>query len=194
MSEDALLRDQILHAFCQGTERKDLADPFNAGEFTYATNGAVAVRVPRDARYDRDVSDWVAKSIQKIFETSGNPETRMVPARPYVDQVRTCTACDGRGKEHKCPSCECVCAVCKGKPVPVDISQVSLDVFGEIVDARFYKLAAALPGAQITRGAEKMQPIPFAFDGGTGLLMPRKKPAILHVKDWMPRSLLSTAG
>ena len=110
-----------LERFCfcgSRPERPELSQPFSIGEWTYATNGHVMVRVPR--RADIPENPAAPAKVTTLFEESA-PRARYKPAptfelsEPYEwEETIPCLQCEGMGRKHQCPDCECECAACDG--------------------------------------------------------------------------------
>lgn len=82
--------------------RGSMSSPWSRGEWTYATNGHIAVRVPRRP----DVTREDGPDLQSVMDKS--PEaTSMQPIPDYTrPATRPCTTCRGAGKVTLCRSCE----------------------------------------------------------------------------------------
>lgn len=102
-----------LQAFCIGPEagRESLERPFTRGEFTYASDGVIAVRV-RGA-VDGVGQDQFGVHVEKVFA----PAVGLLVPIPVVDlgpepvhEVKTCTTCQGHGRVTVTD-----CTACKGK-------------------------------------------------------------------------------
>jgi hypothetical protein len=147
-----------------------LGQPWSAGEYTYATNGHILVRVPRrpDApENDLAPSDKAEAVIGKGYggEFFPVPPVQLPPATE-----EKCPECGGRGTEHDCPDCECDCKGCDGAGAVQDRSWVEV---GEAFFATGYvRRILGLPGLEISLSPTAKDPLSFKFDGGIGLLMP----------------------
>ena len=157
-----------LTPFCspQDDPRYYLCAPFSDGDFSYATNGHIIVRVPR--RADIQEREKAHPSCHKLFIE--NPAREMIaipdipPAPPQID----CMTCEATGKWNDGDTVE-KCEDCGGtgkKNARQDIA------VGEVhFAAKYLRLIITLPGAG------KISPNGtgsawFTFDGGDGLLMP----------------------
>lgn len=178
-----------LQKFC-GTDwyRPYLHKPFSAEGFTWATNGHVIVRVDAIDGIEplpKNQSVNVAATLKgldtaKFFSPSFN-----LPPEELSSDI-TCPACEGRGKEHDCPDCECVCDDCNGKGRVTDEPRTSTTIGGVHFTLRYIHLISSLPGLQISHTAKadgfENKPMIFRFDGGVGALMPRTSKAGRHIE------------
>jgi len=175
-----------LQKYCDPS-RERIAIPFSAGEFTYATNGHILIRVPR--RDDiAESSDAPTPNVEELFSANPMPPDA-VPISdhkiPYLTlpkgYTETCDHCGGSGCKHDCPSCECDCETCNGVgeiTVTADEVMQSVCIGTAIFNARYVRWILELPGLIVPKDVAGMrqfeppaQPMPFKFDGGEGLLM-----------------------
>jgi hypothetical protein len=157
-----------LDLFCDPECRepgRDLSVPFSLNGHTYATNGHVAVRVPRrpDIPENKEAPNaderlpWDFSRIK--FGPMSEPE--LLP-----DQ---CWRCAGRGHEHTCPDCRCECAYCNGSGKLPPRARIDKAVF----QTRYTEWIQALPGLEIGKPMRRHpRLLPFRFKGGEGLLCP----------------------
>jgi hypothetical protein len=168
-----------LEKFCStDLTRPYLMKPFTIGEWTYATNGRICVRVPA-------MAEW--PSIEKTIaapELFAAPVTEFRPLPkiefPPPDEDDECESCNGRGCEHDCPDCECICEQCNGTGEVPPYSNVSVEIGNGIYAGRYIHLLQSLPSVEIgpPHKRERMQ---FRFAGGEGCLMPRNGEADIHI-------------
>jgi hypothetical protein len=157
-----------LDLFCDPTRREpglDLSVPFSLNGHTYATNGHVAVRVPRRPDIPENKE---APKIERLPWDFSRVKFGSLPERgPLPDE---CWACGGTGQEHSCPDCRCKCNTCDGsgkhQPFVRRIGKVAFN-------GRYIEWLRALPGLEIGK-PRRSRPLPFRFEGGEGLLMPRR--------------------
>lgn len=177
------MSEHRLQPFCSTASwRPYLQGPFSRGEFTYATDGHVLVRIPRDA----DVPE-VEKSpaAEKIFEQ--NPAENFVhaPIGPIAKQTwMDCETCDARGYEHECPDCACKCEDCGGEGRESADRHHSIGVMGIPLGLRLVRLIWTLPGLELAFPPPKDfgAPWAFRFDGGEGVVMTRREKAPEHLE------------
>lgn len=109
MSERVIMDIHTLKLFCcTHAEKEALAEPYSSGDYTFATNGHVQIRVPRLP----DVSESeIAPKIEITTKDSVGmhylkepAEWVNVPAVTVVSEV--CKHCGGTGKAVQCPECE----------------------------------------------------------------------------------------
>lgn len=97
-----------LQRFCANEldEREYLRKPWKHGEWVYATNGHVCVRVPTAAMPDVAECDK-APPAQKLFQKHMEQRQCEFLLMPSIAPLKKCSACYGKGYVHarKCPSC-----------------------------------------------------------------------------------------
>lgn len=178
-----------LQKFC-GNDwfRSYLHKPFSKDGFTWATNGHVIVRVPLvegveplSSKQPLNVDATIAGLDDAIFFA---PSFNLPPEKELHDIE--CPSCDGRGRAHECPDCECICEDCDGKKTIKSEPTESTTIGGVYFTLRYINLICSLPGIQISNTANVKggthKPMLFRFDGGVGALMPRTSKAALHVE------------
>ena len=163
--------------------RARMARQWSRGEFTYATNGHIMVRIPRLAEVPEcsdapDVEGIVMPLLADQTETAPLPAYEL----PKVDK-NECRTCEGRGLEHDCPDCECKCDDCDGTGGGVR-AQISIGMFGAIYKLDYIKLLwMTLPGLRFSVRPPKEGPAKFIFDGGgVGAIMPMSSPYQHHIE------------
>ena len=157
-----------LTVFCaRGNHRSHIATPWSAGEWTYACDGWLILRVPRRADVP-ERSD--APLIERFFADVGAREWRPFPkvALPQP-KVRRCEDCKGNGVEHECPECSCECWHCNGSGQ--FHQQIVVRCGSYELNANRWRYLALLPGLRLATAANKNRHVPFEFDGGIGLVM-----------------------
>lgn len=190
-----------LKQFCANVvdepQRSDISQPFSSGEFTYATNGHIAVRVARrdDAVEAIEVEASTIKraaTLCKIFD-----EAKDQPLKPFSLKLPEplplveCTECEGDGRpDHDCPTCECTCDACDGLG---KIEQRRRFRFvGFDLQEKYLRQLAVLPGLNIGTPPNSAAPVLFSFDGGLALLMPMRQEnlfvneLVVEVSELMP--------
>lgn len=140
----------------------DLSVPFSLNGHTYATNGHIAVRVPRRPDIPENKEAVKAEGLPWDFSRvkfGPLPEPELLP-----DQ---CWKCAGRGHKHECPDCRCECKACAGSGKLPSRVKIGKAVFA----GQYIEWVRALPGLEIGK-PKPSTPLPFRFKGGEGLLMP----------------------
>lgn len=165
-----------LKPFCGVDQcRPYLLQPFSVGNFTYATNGHIMVRVPRRA----DVPDKT-KEFNQDKPLEGHEKAIYAPLTGSlpVMEMEDCDCFDGY--EHDCPDCECVCEACDGdgKTYP----HASTSIGGANFAARYVALLLTLPGIEVAAKHAFPDPLLFRFDGGIGALMPINGECATHIE------------
>lgn len=143
----------------------DLSRPWLCGEYVYATDGAITIRVlAEDYGY---INEPTGKVPQKFLDDlfAEVADLRIVSACP---PRKPCGWCDGTGLvEFECDHCN------QHNSQPCFACHV---VFRDLhYGQRYMNLVHSLPGVRVrshfTRSSGDM--LAFRFDGGHGVLMPR---------------------
>jgi hypothetical protein len=177
-----------LQLFCGANEilRSWMMEPFSIGEWTYATNGHIAVRVTRrpDVPENADATD----PGQKIFaKTIGIECAHSIGLELPPERQETCSKCDGDGEDGFISECE----DCDGRGYTSSDDDLSVEVRGAPFAAHYMRMIFALPNVKISdpitfafenpiHGHGSM--LAFSFDGGEGRLMGLKKPYRIHIR------------
>lgn len=175
-----------LQQFCSTEQfRLSLHEPFSHGEFTYASDGIVAVRVARrqefeeakDPKLPRELDKWLAPLVTSAFKSSWI----IFPTDQETETREQCDSCEGRGKDHDCPDCDCTCDDCGGRGTQSAVERISVDAFGRIFRLKYLQQICQLPGIEIDPSGEGTRPMLFRFDGGVGVLMPCSRKLDKHI-------------
>ena len=168
-----------LMQFC-GTDddpRLWLQRPFGIGDYTYAANGHILVRVPRSDWPSADLpSEVLPASFPQVLEwLDGSPAMAPIPAIPPGPYYEKCFWCAGSGElqydccgDHigECNECE----ECEGDGVT---EKKTYYRFGSrSFNARYLRMIKALPASQLAIDGPKMDGALFTFSGGRGVVMP----------------------
>lgn len=158
-----------LKKFCSNRNKR-CAVPWSRGDYTFATNEHIIVRVPRLSDIPEKEEAPDALILWKTVLISGDPV--LIPDLPSPIMVR-CEDCLG---EPRVAIAEC--EECNGTGMVRDIqnSEVGgmffadqyLELIKELPDYKFYPVKYDFP----TGGSFRVGPSPFTFDGGDGLLLP----------------------
>lgn len=163
-------REIDLKQFCStDPNRTNIQNPFNIGEWTFATNGHIAARVPKRDGYEPSLV-----AADRLFETAAMaplsplPSIKM-PPRKHED----CFNCAGTGL-YECPTClhEDECDECDGVG-RIDGDGSYLVWLGAAqIALKYYRIIAGLPNPKIVLPRESnREPIYFTFEGGDGLVI-----------------------
>lgn len=171
-----------LQPFCSTDPfRPGINHPFSRGDWTYATDGIVLVRVPRR----EDVEEFPgAPHAERVID--GIPllaAMKPLPAFVFPEPDKEiCRKCDGRGSVHDCPDCNCECSRCRGSgSAPLVVTGA---IGGTSYDARYLKLIAGLPQTRVpVSPPPRRDPMRFTFEGGEGLLCGYDGASHKHVPD-----------
>jgi hypothetical protein len=161
-----------LKQFCSTEEsRPYLHNPFSRGEYTFATNGHVLVRVPRL----EGIAEQEKPAAEKTFSDSyrDGPRGSLIADISLPEKKQTeCETCDGRGTEHDCPDCNCRCDLCEGKGVIDVTTRLYVQIGETYFDGKYISQLMKLPGMRFEAQPAPKRPASFTFDGGDGVLMP----------------------
>ena len=154
-------RDDLMK-FCGGKNQVMLATPFSIGEFTYATNGHILVRVPRLADIPERTDAPPPAKVEEVFNHYKG-DYQPIPAVGPI-KTKSCPVCKGTGKVQTCPECDGT-----GKIVKTE----SVDAAGRKYDKKYLLMLKKLPGCKLAVGKE-LDPAHFIFDDGDGVIMPMR--------------------
>lgn len=156
-----------LQSFCDDDERRGygIGKPFSRGEYTWATDGKIMLRVPR--RDDVPENDKAPRAECVWPKVAADAFQPLVNADLPDPGRETCEVCEGRGTEHTCPDCSCKCKFCDGAGTMEEEIAVELGDFGEIL-VHYAKLLLSLPGIAVAEPADGI--MQFRFDGGEGIM------------------------
>ena len=176
-----------------------IAVPFHLGNWTYATNGHIIVRIPRvDFDAPECGPDITTHGILAAIESEAPKSPLPAVDVPFPDECPLCAGtkhvskcrCDGEG----CADCKDECYISCEPVVAGAVACDECDGFGvtwpfrsEVwltpklaIAPRYYRMLVALPNPRIDLAIDGIEfqdrdgrgSIPFAFDGGAGALMP----------------------
>lgn len=190
---------ELLNRFVANSSepREYMRAPFTRGDWTYAMNGRIAVRVPKIDGMEM-LPDKHAPKLEGLFAPACFDACIALPPLPPLEQCRMCNGtgsafecpeCDGKGEfEHGTHTYECrecdgsgqvaygggidvACRHCGGTGVT---RRKQMKVGGSHFDLFYLHLINGLPGAKFAPGAGRMDMARFVFDGGEGILMPMR--------------------
>jgi hypothetical protein len=166
---------ELLKTFCS-TElyHPTITSPFSSGDFTYATDGRILLRVPRVAEVQR-VDDALAKRCDNIFTQWPSVGDWKPLPDPFtvLDPPRDCSKCDATGR-HEC-TCghEHPCGKCGGNGRIERELKSRVDFGKHALAGHYVQLSSTLPGVLMRESAGGgLDPVGLKFDGGDGVLMP----------------------
>jgi hypothetical protein len=148
--------------------------PFSCGDFSYATNGHIMVRVPRRS----DVPEAKVKGRWDVpFRLDLRSGMQFVPLRfdlPEAPQTGRCPDCAGDGRFDN-GMLEFECELCRGKGWIDSEAWMSTDIGVASFNLSYVRRMAELPGICVALphlSDQWREPLQFTFDGGIGSLMP----------------------
>jgi hypothetical protein len=208
-----------LNQFCSNdVTRVGMDKPFSQGDYTYATNGHVIIRIARnndipenqkapkmtalDADFNKSITEWfgipdigeISETVCKecnglgvtfiCFECEGGGE--VCPQTDFNDyDEQMCMSCDGTGTLSKDkwlkmaksvyvkekPADGETCENCNGTGKMFNDKSISIN--GVLFSDRYLSWLGELPNCEIGP-IDEAAPSRFRFDGGDGLIMPRR--------------------
>ena len=180
-----------LSPFCS-KGRLALMSPMSFGQYVYATNGHIAVRVPLFGEFEQAFYA-MGKALDEYFLAPTGPfvsvdcpDIPLLPPQPEKPVCPECggdgiTVCDECGHESACNACDGKGHTYKGPEVP---DQHSVSIFGNPIDAEYARLIGGLPGIMISPTIGNLGIIPVLYfrfdDGGEGLVAIIRNPYTLH--------------
>ena len=197
------MNDAIRDAMIELAAKSDverLGAPWSRGEWSYATDGKMAIRGPRlDEFGERPENDETAATLDDLVSRPAGPTWYDVPANlpaapgpcPKCHGVPSvkCEACDGDGAvewefeydgrtydmDGDCPVCDGEgaeeCKRCGGAGV---LPEPGVEVGPALIRADYLRRLARLPGCRLAP-VDGRSPVVFTFDGGTGAVMPMRR-------------------
>lgn len=146
-----------LSHFCYTEDdRPTIQQSWSRGDFTYATNGHVAIRVPRlrDVPENDRAPDVEGRILSKLSFDDLRPIAipRLPPLRFFAIESDTPLSPPLSALESEC-----------------------VRFAGALFNLRYVHLLCWLPGLKMGPPADVFSPSPFGFDGGVGCLMPMKE-------------------
>ena len=183
----------LLIKFCEGALNEALKSPYSKGDYTYASNGCILIKVPRIP----DVPENVEAPDPEMLEYK-EPKKWYPVKNIEMPTSADCPECQGAGRNFCCPEChgdggicfdntynsyfvDCqscdgsgkvdFCEECNGtgkriKPNPIYFNGVTFD-------QRYLSLLSELPDCEIGL-ISKTSRTPYRFNGGTGIIMPMR--------------------
>lgn len=171
--------------------------PILRGDWIYATNGHVVVRIPKQDGIEAHETDSIPK-MPAIFDDNQREDVAKLPRLPVAEK---CYACDGTGHKFKCQDCDgegefdygrhtYTCKECNGSG-QVDNgeeeykqpccncggtgdAQQPVQIDNQQFDRRYLEKITQLPGAKFSTHPYPMGTGYFVFDGGEGCIMPMR--------------------
>lgn len=171
-----------LQPFCGREETfHKINRPFSRGEFSYATNGHIMVRVPRRSDVEENT---VSPATETIYDqhpaASFEPAPAIeLPGHAAVLEKEECTECNGTGSGCECENCQCDCQSCDGTGGVENEQLISVGFKGAIYNRAWMAMMLGLPNLELGP-VDKEKPLRFRFDGGEGLLMPMRRKGDEH--------------
>ena len=95
-----------LKQFCSDETRPRIAEPWSDGNYSYATDGHILIRVPRrkDVRDAKDVPDG-AIEIERFENIFKQEPKKWFPIGKIKLEKIECNKCEGTGLAYTCPEC-----------------------------------------------------------------------------------------
>ena len=144
-----------------------LSRPWSRGDFTFASNGHVMIRMPPQAGVKSNAAAPDPSAILDSLDFSGCDRSmpRLPPLRfvwvPDEPTDVTDETTDNSGA--------------------LELWRETATIRGAIFDLRYLHLLTYLPDLRLGRGRDPLKPLPFTFSGGgLGGLMPCRSPLKYH--------------
>lgn len=166
---------ETLKRFCYAhDDRPALQQPWSDGEYTFASDGRIMLRVPRLADAPENTAAPKADGVRVILATAhdalSESDWQDLPTTPEKPEPDRCENCDGDGR---C-NCRCCgdfhpCGKCDGEGKIEKIHCVALGI--RKMNGDYLRLMATLPGLKVApnHGENDEKPLAFKFDGGIGV-------------------------
>ena len=172
--------------------------PFSHGAASYATDRNILVRVSRRPDITESAPDakggptaeQIAKTLNDARDRAGPlwvPQFTNMPPVPETTR-KLCWNCDGTGRDHDCPECNCTCSECDGAGELTVVDESSVGIDGVPFQTRYIRLILALPGIALPHHPQPDQPMYFMFSGGDGAVMPLLSPDEQQTQKFRARS------
>ena len=158
-----------LTKFCsKRIDRPKISKPFSIGDFTYATDGHILIRVP----IMESVPVASPVGADKLFKNLENQEFEDISELKLPEMKRKKEGCPGCGCD--CPTCCCqeICEICDGTGQIVSVKGDAVFIGGVPFDPDYISMIKDLPKSQFCKCPRKDDASCFKFDEGHGLLMP----------------------
>jgi len=166
-----------LQKFCASESddpRSYIHKPWSAGDYSYATNGHILVRVPRrDDVPENPENPITAEKLSRVIgerpsDVWRTPEIVGLP--PLVETE--CEDCDGMGAACHCSTCECECSKCGGTGNRSSDVGKSARYRRVPFALKYIRAVCSFPSVEICDQSGPEMPLRFRFDGGIGSVMP----------------------
>lgn len=193
----ATILESDLQPFCGDTSfivRDYLSQPMHIGPWTIASNGHIAIRVPRLPGTEDTTAP---ESITGIFNAHSTADLGELPLFSPPEGEADCVYCQGSGviedDDYGWATIE-TCDDCRGTGKIPLLHITSVEIKEKILAARYFELIRALPFPKLAYGdwpgpyttEGKQHPLSFTFEGGIGLLMPMRGSYDHHVRLMRP--------
>jgi hypothetical protein len=212
-----MLNAEILKQFCYKFGFNGLNEPFNIGNYTYATDGALLIRIPKLEEITNELTNPSQLKILTAINFLENL-TFNIEISQLITIEQTCSACNGLGYYKNCPDCDAsgniefesdsgiiynvdctmcdstgyidceeedaqICENCNGKKVRMIIEDIPYDNI--LLNGKYLQILKTSTLENVKFLSENdyktvcidnmCPPVPFKFDGGFGILMPKRK-------------------
>lgn len=162
--------------------RDYLSQPMHLGPWTIASNGHIAIRVPRLPDTEETVT--APSAILDLFKDHSTADLGELPLFTPPTGEMDCRSCNGSGVELDDFDDEITlpCQNCKGSGKEPILHVTSVEINETILAARYFELIRALPFPKLAYGTwpglyaedSAQDKVHFTFEGGVGLLMPMR--------------------
>jgi hypothetical protein len=156
-----------------------LHSPLSFGDYTFASNGAIIVRVDRRPDAAEGAPPMTEKGVHRVLALEPDLQYRALPKYAYPPVIISqCEFCDGTGKEEDHDDYwPCIACDGTGNAKP----KSSLSVGGVAFDTQYLRNISVLPNIEIEKTTSERRALRFRFTGGVGALMPLIGPRANHI-------------
>ena len=170
-----------LTKFCStDSTRFNIQNPFSLGEFTYATDGNILIRVDRLGNIAENPK---APDCERLFaEAIARAEPDWMDLPEFKLKRDPCLTCKGTGYLKEGTKVDIPCAkdfpgafLCTDNCADGVVLSGYAKIDGVALASRYLDLIKDLPGIKISV-FKPMKPVRIKFDGGEGLIMPMMEP------------------
>lgn len=194
------MKIETLNKFCSNDEiRTNIQKPFTISDYTYATDGHIAIRVEK-IKSIGEKEDSI--NVDKCLPWDDKIENWLPLPEYTVDISDNCSCCKGTKKSEECLECggegflefetnfnyyECECKTCVGNGYILSKNKTCLPCRGSGIknDIPIYfkniklnmnllERIKDLPNIKLGTPKGESDPIKIKFDGGDGFIMPMR--------------------
>lgn len=174
------MTEEILMEFCGDEEDLRFGKPFSDDEFSYATNGHIAIKINKvndfkSTYFTNEKNNRLDRFLGAVNQA--NKKTNWIKVKKVKSKRINCYECNGAGLfECNCSYCtiDHDCETCKGSG---KVHKIDGEIYLNSKFAKVYlELISKLPNAMISPSENDENGMAaFKFDGGCGCIVPMSK-------------------